>query len=157
MFSQKIIILMLLLYSTETPTKKYFIPEILQPFNPIFIYIQNYKLTFSKTDDQKFVFYRFFGVLDHCALIEKNEILFFDSFTKIVKILCFKKHIFFPKGKVFDRYAYQPFPVRPSLHDVMQKNIVSHALQNKQIKTPKHYLKHLCTYEAQYVYVCLCK
>ena len=63
MFSQKIVILMLSLYRTEIPTKIYFIQETLQPFNPTFIYLQNYKLIFSKTDNRKFdvwwVFCRF--------------------------------------------------------------------------------------------------
>ena len=59
MFSQKIIILMLPLCSTETPTKKYFIQETLKPFNPTFIYIQNYKFISSKTDSRKFDFCRF--------------------------------------------------------------------------------------------------
>ena len=40
--------------------KKYFIQETLQPFNPTFIYIENYKLIFSKTDNRKFNFCRFF-------------------------------------------------------------------------------------------------
>ena len=79
MFLQKVIILVLPLYSTETPTKQYFIQKhyshlILHLF--IFKTINSF---FPKLTIENLIFAGFFGILDHCALLG------FEIFSNFIK------------------------------------------------------------------------
>ena len=114
MFSQKIIILILPLYNTEIPTKTYFIQETLQSFNPTFIYIQNYKLIFYKTDNRKFDFCRFFGVLDHCAAVSLQAIHKEVALLLQASVLVHTVARHLAEGQLFFRLLLRVLPFPPT-------------------------------------------